>query len=305
MAGKPFGRVIPAMVTPFDGEGRVDFRRAAELARFLVEEKGCDGILVGGTTAESPVLTDEEKVSLFRTVVEAVGDRVFVWAGTGSNDTRRSVELTRRAEEAGADGVMLVTPYYNKPPQQGLYEHFRAVAASTSLPVMLYNVPGRTACNIAPETVARLAELPNVAAVKEASGSLDQVSQIRALTRDDFVIYSGDDSLTLPILAVGGSGVVSVAAHVAGREIGRMVDAFLAGDMAEARRWHLRLLPLCKALFVTTNPIPVKAALRLAGFPVGGYRLPLVEPSPAEERAVRDALAGLGLLARPETVAIG
>lgn len=304
MAAKPFGRVIPAMVTPFDADGRVDLPRAAELARFLVGEMGCDGILVGGTTAESPVLTDDEKMELVRAAVEAVGDRVFVWAGTGSNDTRHSLELTRRAEAAGADGVMLVTPYYNKPPQQGLYEHFRAVAESTPLPMMLYNVPGRTACNLAPETVARLAELPNVVAIKEASGSLDQVSQVRAMTPPDFVIFSGDDSLTLPILAVGGAGVVSVAAHVAGRQIARMVDAFLRGEVEEARRWHLRLLPLCKALFVTTNPIPVKAALRLIGFPVGGYRLPLVEPTVAEEKAVRDALAGLGLLPRSETVTI-
>lgn len=296
MRRKPYGRVIPAMVTPFAADGAVDYGRAAELARFLVEQ-GCDGILVGGTTAESPVLTEEERERLVRTVADAVGDRVFVWAGTGTNDTRASVELTRRAEEAGADGIMLVTPYYNKPPQEGLYRHFRSVAEATRLPVMLYNVPGRTSCNLAPETVARLATtVENVVAIKEASGSLDQVSQIRALTPPGFVIYSGDDSLTLPILAVGGSGVVSVAAHVVGDLLAAMVRAFEEGDVAEARRLHLEMLPLFKALFVTTNPIPVKAALRLAGFDVGGYRLPLVPPSPAEEEAVRRALRGLGRL---------
>ncbi len=293
---KPYGRVIPAMVTPFNRDGSVDLGRARALARYLVEEMRCDGILVGGTTAESPVLDDDEKEALFRTVVDAVGDRVFVWAGTGTNDTRASIAMTRRAEEAGADGVMLVTPYYNKPPQEGLYQHFRAVAESTRLPVMLYNVPGRTAANINPETVVRLAAIDNVVAIKEASGSLDQVSQIRARVPEDFVIYSGDDSLTLPILAVGGHGVVSVAAHVVGDRMVEMVEAFTRGDVAEARRIHLELMPLFKALFVTTNPIPVKCALRLVGFDVGDYRLPLVPPAPAEEEAVRSALGALGLL---------
>ncbi len=293
---KPFGKVIPAMVTPFNRDGSVDHGRAADLARRLVDA-GSDGILVGGTTAESPTLEDEEKVRLFETVVRAVGDRVFVWAGTGTNDTRASVAMTRRAEAAGADGVMLVTPYYNKPPQEGLYQHFRTVAGATRLPVMLYNVPGRTSANIAPDTVARLAAIDNVVAIKEASGSLDQVSEIRRLTPDDFVIYSGDDSLTLPILAVGGAGVVSVAAHVAAGPIRAMIEAFERGDTTEARCIHLQLMPLFKALFVTTNPIPVKAALRLAGFDPGGYRLPLVPPTPKEEEAVRQAMAAAGLLA--------
>lgn len=290
-----YGRVIPAMVTPFDATGAVDYDRAAALARRLVEA-GADGVLVGGTTAESPVLEDEEKVRLVATVVEAVGARVFVWAGTGSNDTRHSLELTQRAEAAGAHGIMLVTPYYNKPPQEGLYQHFRTVAQATRLPVMLYNVPGRTSANIESATVARLAQLPNVVAIKEASGSMDQVSEIRRLTPREFLIYSGDDSLTLPILAVGGHGVVSVAAHVVAGHLRRLIEAFQAGQNDVALARHLELLPLLKALFVTTNPIPVKLALKLSGFDPGGYRLPLVPPSAAEAEAVRQAMAGLGLL---------
>lgn len=296
MARKPYGRVIPAMVTPFGADGSVDLGRASALARRLVD-MGCDGILIGGTTAESPTLSTGEKESLYRAAVEAVGGRVFVWAGAGTYDTHESVEITRRAEAAGVDGIMLVAPYYNKPPQEGLYRHFRTIAEATSLPVMLYNIPGRTGVNMAPETVARLArDVENVVAIKEASGNLDQVSQVRAQTPSDFVIYSGDDSLTLPILAVGGHGVVSVAAHVVGDRLLPMVESFARGDTAGALRIHLELLPLFKALFVTTNPIPVKAALRLAGFDVGGYRLPLVPPSAAEEEAVRRAMAPLGLL---------
>lgn len=293
---KPYGRVIPAMVTPFNQDGSVDYGRARELARYLVEDMGCDGILVGGTTAESPVLDDEEKVALYRTVVEAVGDRVFVWAGTGTNSTRDSIEMTRRAEAEGVDGVMLVTPYYNKPPQEGLYQHFKAVAEATRLPVMLYNVPGRTAANINPETVARLSKIENIVAIKEASGSLDQVSQVVASVPKDFAVYSGDDSLTLPILAVGGRGVVSVAAHVVGRRMREMIDAFHGGDVGRAQLIHLELLPLFKALFVTTNPIPVKAALRLSGFDVGHYRLPLVPPTEAELGILRRAMEPLGLV---------
>lgn len=290
-----YGRVIPAMVTPFKADGAVDYDKARALARHLAD-LGCDGLLVGGTTAESPVLTDEEKLDLYRAAVEEVGDRVFVWAGTGSNDTHHSVDLTGRAAALGVHGIMAVAPYYNKPPQEGLYRHFRAVAAATSLPVMIYNIPGRTGCNINPETVSRLANIDNIVAIKEASGNLDQVSQVVNQTPPEFVVYSGDDSLTLPILAVGGRGVVSVAAHLVGDRLMAMVQSFEGGDVAMARRLHHELLPLFKALFVTTNPIPVKAALRLTGFDAGGYRLPLVPPSAAEEEAVAGALAGLGLL---------
>ncbi len=233
---------------------------------------------------------------LFETVAEAVGDRVFVWAGTGTYDTHHTVELSRRAEAAGADGLLVVAPYYNKPPQEGLFQHFKAVAEAVSLPILLYNIPGRTGVNMTPGTVARLAEIPNIVGIKESTGNLDQASEIRGLTPPEFLIYSGDDSLTLPLLAVGAHGVISVAAHLVGDRIQAMVAAFDRGDVAAARAIHLELMPLFKGLFVTTNPIPVKAARRLCGFDAGGHRLPLVPPSPAEEDTLRRILDGLGLL---------
>jgi 4-hydroxy-tetrahydrodipicolinate synthase len=290
-----FGRVMTAMVTPMDRDLAVDYAKAAALARRLVET-GSQGLVVCGTTGESPTLTDEEKVRLFHTVREAVGNRAAVIAGTGTYDTAHSIHLTREAERAGCDGVLLVNPYYNKPSQEGLYRHFRAVAESTRLPVMLYNIQGRTAVNCEPATVARLAEVPNIVAIKEASGSLDQMSQIRKLTPPEFRLYSGDDSLTLPLLAVGGYGVVSVASHLAGREILEMIEAFDAGDVHRARAIHLRLWPLFKVLFITTNPVPVKAALALAGFDAGGVRLPLVDATPREREQIASVLKELALV---------
>ncbi len=290
-----FGRVITAMVTPMDRDLAVDYAKAAALARRLVET-GSQGLVVCGTTGESPTLTDEEKVRLFHTVREAVGNRAAVIAGTGTYDTAHSIHLTREAERAGCDGVLLVNPYYNKPSQEGLYRHFRAVAESTRLPVMLYNIQGRTAVNCEPATVARLAEVPNIVAIKEASGSLDQMSQIRKLTPPEFRLYSGDDSLTLPLLAVGGYGVVSVASHLAGREILEMIEAFDAGDVHRARAIHLRLWPLFKVLFITTNSVPVKAALALAGFDAGGVRLPLVDATPREREQIASVLKELALV---------
>lgn len=293
MAG--WGRVITAMVTPMDRDLAVDYAKAAALAKHLVAT-GSDGLVVCGTTGESPTLTDEEKVKLFHTVREAVGGSAAVIAGTGTNDTAHSIHLTREAERAGCDGVLLVNPYYNKPSQEGLYRHFRAVAESTRLPVMLYNIQGRTAVNCEPATVARLAEVPNIVAIKEASGNLDQMSQIRKMTPPHFLLYSGDDSLTLPLLAIGGYGVVSVASHLVGREIGEMIQAFEAGDVQRARAIHLRLWPLFKALFITTNPVPVKAALALTGFDVGGLRLPLVEATPRERDQIASVLKELALV---------
>lgn len=290
-----FGHLITAMVTPFDADGRVDYARAAVLTGRLIAS-GNDGLVVAGTTGESPTLSDDEKVRLFGAVKEAAGERAKVIAGTGTYDTAHSIRLSKEAHRAGADGLLLVNPYYNRPSQDGLYAHFRAVAESTPLPVMLYNIPGRTGVNCTPETMAQLAEIPNIVAVKEAAGSLDQVSEIRVRTPDRFSIYSGDDSLTLPKLAVGATGVVSVAGNLAGAEIQAMIRAFLAGKVEEALRLHRRLWPLFKVLFITTNPVPVKAALRLAGFDCGRVRLPLVDATPKEEEQIQAVLRALGLM---------
>jgi 4-hydroxy-tetrahydrodipicolinate synthase len=290
-----FGHVITAMATPFDREGRVNFPRAAELARRLVE-RGSDGLVIAGTTGESPTLADEEKVALFRTIKETVGARAKVIAGTGTYNTAHSIHLTAEAEKAGADGILLVNPYYNRPSQDGLYAHFRAIADSTRLPVILYNIPGRTGVNCLPETVARLADVPNIVGIKEATGSLDQASEVRKRTPPDFLIYSGDDSLTLPMLAVGGTGVISVASHLVGIEIGQMIRAFQAGDVRAALVLHLRLWGIFRVLFITTNPVPLKAALALAGFDVGKPRLPLVEATPKEQEQVRAVLQELNLV---------
>lgn len=290
-----FGRLITAMITPYDKNMQVDYQLARKLARHLVQN-GSDGLVVCGTTGESPVLSQEEKVELFRAVVEEVGGQATVIAGTGSYNTRASVELTRAAEKAGVDGVMLVCPYYNKPSQEGLYQHFKAVAASTNLPVMLYNIPGRTGINLLPATVARLAEIDNIVAIKEAAGSMDQVSELRRVLPDDFAIYSGDDSLTLPMLSLGARGIVSVAAHLVGNEIKQMLNAFMAGNVKLATQLHLKLYPLFKGLFITTNPVPLKAAMTLLGWPVGGPRLPLVEATAQEKESIKKVMEQAGLL---------
>ncbi|MED5043039.1 4-hydroxy-tetrahydrodipicolinate synthase, partial [Geobacillus stearothermophilus] len=243
-----FGNVVTAMVTPFDRKGNLDLAKTTELVNYLLDN-GTDALVVAGTTGESPTLTTEEKVALFRHVVSVVNGRVPVIAGTGTNNTRASIELTKRAEEAGVDAVMLVAPYYNKPNQEGLYQHFKAIAESTPLPVMLYNVPGRTSVNLAPETVIRLAAIPNIVAVKEAGGNLEAMAEIIERTPDDFQLYSGDDSLTLPVLAIGGAGVVSVASHIIGNEMQQMIRAFQAGDHQAAAALHRKWLPLMKGLF--------------------------------------------------------
>lgn len=287
-----FGEVLTAMVTPFNPDLSANYDRAQELAVYLIEN-GSDGVVVSGTTGESPTLTPDEKIELFKLVKEAVGNKGKVIAGTGCNCTSESIELTRRAEKVGVDGCMLVGPYYNKPPQEGLYQHFKMIAESTSLPVIIYNVPSRTACNIEAETVIRLSAVENIVAVKEASGSLDQVSKISTRTPDNFRIYSGDDSLTLPILAIGGDGVISVASHVAGKEIKEMVRSYKEGNIEKACEIHLTLSPLFKALFMTTNPIMVKSAVKLKGIDVGGLRLPLVDATRDQieklEKVMRDA----------------
>ena len=290
-----FGHLLTAMVTPFKEGGAVDYDKAAELASRLLD-CGSDGIVVSGTTGESPTLTFDEMVSLFNAVVEAVGGRGVVVAGTGSYCTQETIELTKTAEKVGVDGIMLVTPYYNKPPQSALYSHFKMIAAETELPIMLYNVPSRTSVNLLPETVARLAEIENIVAIKEASGNLGQVARIYQMTPDDFYIYSGDDNLTLPVLSVGGVGVVSVAAHVVGHSIREMIDLFLAGKVKEAAEVNRKLVPLFEAMFVTTNPIPVKTAVNLLGGDVGSLRPPLQEPSAEQVTVIKEALKKVGLI---------
>lgn len=290
-----FGRVLTAMVTPFDANGKVDLEQTSLLAKHLVEN-GSDGLVVTGTTGESATLTQEEKLQLYQTVKEAVSGRARVIAGTGSNDTASTISLTKEAEKIGLDGVMLVAPYYNKPSQEGLYQHFKSVAAQTSLPVIVYNVPGRTSINLLPPTVARLAEVDNIVAIKEASGSLDQVSELKTLLPDDFTVYCGDDSLTLPMLSLGAAGVISVASHVAGKALQEMIQAFKNGDMAKAKETHLKLYPLFKVLFITTNPVPVKAALNIQGLKVGGPRLPLVEALPSEKEQIKKVMTQLSYL---------
>lgn len=290
------GRLMTAMVTPMAPDLSVDYRRAAELAKRLVAAQS-DGLVVAGTTGESPTLTDEEKLRLFETVVDAVGDQVMVIAGTGSNDTHHSVELTRRAEALGVHGVMLVAPYYNRPSQEGLYRHFRAVAEATRLPVMLYNIPGRTGVNVSAATCLQLArDVPNIVAIKEASGDLDQVADVCRGRPKDFLVLSGDDKYTLPMLAVGADGVVSVASHLVGPDIAQMIAAFQAGNVRRATELHHRLLPLFRGLFFTTNPVPVKWALRYTGLDVGGVRPPLAPPAQAEEEQLRALLHSLGLI---------
>ncbi|BAD75562.1 dihydrodipicolinate synthase [Geobacillus kaustophilus GBlys] len=280
------------MVTPFDRKGNLDLAKTTELVNYLLDN-GTDALVVAGTTGESPTLTTEEKIALFRHVVSVVNGRAPVIAGTGTNDTRASIELTKKAEEAGVDAVMLVAPYYNKPNQEGLYQHFKAIAESTSLPVMLYNVPGRTSVSLAPETVIRLSEVPNIVAVKEAGGNLDAMAEIIERTPDDFLLYSGDDSLTLPVLAIGGNGVVSVASHIIGNEMQEMIRSFLAGDHQKAAALHRKWLPLMKGLFAAPSPVPVKTALQLRGLDVGSVRLPLVPLTEQERKELSRLLDAL------------
>jgi 4-hydroxy-tetrahydrodipicolinate synthase len=285
-----FGPVITAMITPMHATGAVHFDEAKRLAEWLCDH-GSTGLVVSGTTGEGPTLSDDEKVRLFGTVVDAVGARAAVIANTGGNDTRTSVELTRRACAAGAHAILAVGPYYNKPPQSGLIAHFTAMADASSVPVMIYNIPGRTAVNVLPETLAALAGHPRIDAVKESSGDLMQIAEVIARTPADFDVYSGDDHLALPTAAIGGCGVVSVASHVAGRDIRAMLDAFARGETETATDIHLRLLPLIRALFAVTSPIPVKAAMRKLGFDAGSCRSPLCELSGDQERALVSAIA--------------
>lgn len=291
-----FGRVLTAMITPFKEDGSVNYAVAEELAAYLASH-GTDTLVVCGTTGESPTLTWDEEFELFQVVQRSVAGKAKIIAGAGSNSTREAIAATQKADKLGLDGTLQVVPYYNKPPQAGLYQHFKAIAeASPDLPLMLYNIPGRTGQNLAAETIAQLSEIPNIVAVKEASGNLDQVSQIRRSTAANFAIYSGDDSLTLPMLAVGATGVVSVASHLVGESLQQMIRAFEQGQVATATDLHLKLFPLFKALFVTTNPIPLKVALRLQGWQVGTTRLPLEDNTQALSQSLQGVLKELGLL---------
>lgn len=284
-----FGQVLTAMVTPFDQHGEIDYHAARTLVNYLIAN-GTDGLVVAGTTGESPTLSTEEKIALFKFVVEVAAGRVPVIAGTGSNNTRASISLTKQAEEAGVDGIMLVAPYYNKPSQEGMFQHFKAIAEATSLPVMLYNIPGRSVVNISVETIVRLSEISNIVAVKEASGNLDAMAEIISRTPDTFTLYSGDDGLTIPVLSIGGAGVVSVASHVIGNQMQEMVTLFKNGLVQEAAALHRSLLPIMKALFTAPNPTPVKAALNMQGIQVGDVRLPMVPLNDEEKSALQKVL---------------
>lgn len=296
MANDYFGRVVTAMISPLKEDGSVNYAIAEKLAAHLVE-RGSDAILVCGTTGESPTLSYAEEYELFQVVQKAVGSQAKVIVGTGSNCTATAIEATRKAAKLGVDGTLQVVPYYNKPPQAGLYQHFESIArACPELPVMLYNIPGRTSVGLQADTIAKLAEIDNIVAVKEASGSLDLASQIRACTPASLAIYSGEDALTLPLLAVGATGVVSVASHLVASQLQQMILAFEAGQNAAAREIHLQLLPLFKALFCTTNPIPVKAALRLQGWEVGGVRPPLCEMPPELHESLKKVMQQLSLI---------
>lgn len=284
------------MVTPFKEDGAVNYAVAEELAAHLAEN-GSDALVICGTTGESPTLTWEEEYELFQVVQKAVAGKAKVIAGTGSNSTKEAIAATQKAAKIRVDGSLQVVPYYNKPPQEGLYQHFASVAQSCpDLPLILYNIPGRTGQNLQPETVARLAEIPNIVAIKEASGNLDAASQIRRLIPAEFQIYAGDDSLTLPLLSVGGAGVISVASHLVGKQLQQMIQAFENGQTKVAIDIHLQLFPLFKALFCTTNPIPIKAALKLQGWDIGSTRLPLSHLPDSDRQMLEAVMKQLTLI---------
>jgi 4-hydroxy-tetrahydrodipicolinate synthase len=283
------GRLITAMVTPFNAAGELDLVQAQRLALALLKS-GSDGLVISGTTGESPTLSKEEKLRLFAEVKSAIGNQGTVIAGCGSNNTKESIKLAMEAEKTGVDAILLVVPSYNKPTQDGLFQHFKAIAESTSLPCILYNVPSRTVTNLSVETAIKLSEVSNIMGVKEASGNLEQTAKIIQGTDDDFLIWSGNDSDTLPILSLGGFGVISVASHLVGFQIREMIERFLSTKTKEAAKIHRDLLPLINAMFVISNPIPVKYALNYIGFQVGKTRLPLTEPDEKSKLVIEATL---------------
>jgi 4-hydroxy-tetrahydrodipicolinate synthase len=285
-----FGRVLTAMVTPFTPQGEVDYKRAQELAEALIAS-GSDGLVVTGTTGESPTLTNEEKLRLYREVRAAIGTRGTIVAGTCNYNTAESIELSNEALHEGVDGVLGTVPYYNKPPQHALYAHFKAIAEAVSAPIILYNVPSRTATNMSAETTIKLSQISNIIGIKDAGGDLQVTAQIVEESAPGFKVWSGDDVQTIPLMSVGGYGIVSVASHLVGKQIQEMIGHFLAGRNGEAAALHRKLRPFFNAMFVTTNPIPLKYALRKVGFDVGSVRLPLVEPEAGQAAVVDAALA--------------
>lgn len=286
---KKIGRLLTAMVTPFNQKMAVDYAQATKLALALIRS-GSDGVVVVGTTGESPTLVRSEELRLFKEIKEAVGDKGNVVAGTGSNSTAEAIEATKEAEKIGVDACLLVVPYYNNPTQEGLYQHFKTIAESTSLPCILYNVPSRTVRNLEKETIVRLSQIENIIGVKEASGNLEQVSYVISNARKGFLVWSGNDSDTLPILALGGYGVISVASHLVGKQIAEMISSFLDGKTAKAAELHRYLMPIFKDLFIVANPIPVKYALNQVGFRVGKPRLPLCEPDEKTAAAIMNTV---------------
>ncbi|MFA4843937.1 MAG: 4-hydroxy-tetrahydrodipicolinate synthase [Candidatus Margulisiibacteriota bacterium] len=291
-----FGKVMTAMVTPFKADMSVDWPRAEELADFLVKN-GSESLVVHGTTGESPTLTHEEEYELYRVVKKAVGGKCKIIAGTGSNSTATTIKSSQEAEKIGVDGLLVVVPYYNKPSQEGMYQHFKAVAQKTKLPVIIYNIPGRCVVNMLPETVARIAkDCSNVIGLKDSAASVEQTKKTAELVPPGFTIWSGDDSMALPMMKVGAVGVISVASHIAGKEIAQMIAAYHAGDLKKAEALHHRLMPLFNVLFITANPTPVKAALEMIGWPVGIPRLPLIEATADEKAQIRKVLKELGLV---------
>jgi 4-hydroxy-tetrahydrodipicolinate synthase len=281
------GRLLTAMVTPFDEDGEVDYRQAKRLAQALLKS-GSQGIVVSGTTGESPTLTKEEKLRLYAEVKSVVEHGVV--ANTGTYSTKASIELTREAEQVGVDAILTVVPYYNRPTQEGLFQHFKSIAQSTCLPCILYNVPSRTVTSLSAETVIRLSQIDNIVGIKEASGNLEQVASIIQGAKKGFVVYSGNDSDTLPIMSLGGYGVISIASHLVGNQISKMIDRFLSARTEEAAQIHRALLPLMNALFILSNPIPIKHALNQVGFPVGKPRLPLTEPDEKSKSTIEATL---------------
>ena len=286
---KEIGRLITAMVTPFDEQGQVDYEQAKRLAKALLDS-GSDGVMLSGTTGESPTLSTEEKLRLFAEVKGAVGDNGAIIAGTGNYNTAESIELSKEAEREGVDGLLLVVPYYNKPPQEGLYQHFKAIAGKVNLPCIVYNVTSRTSLNMTDETTIRLSEIDNIVGVKEAGSDMDQITRIIDGAKPGFLVWSGNDNETFYIMATGGYGVVSVASHLVGNQIKQMMGYLLEGDVEKAAAEHRRLLPLFKVLFVVSNPIPVKYSLNQLGFNVGNPRLPLVPLHPKSAAQIDEVL---------------